>query len=399
MKSTDQKIVDKLNKQYAVPGEPRTALAECLALQKKTMLYELASDLEVAGRSRMNKEELAAALSHALLEPKALLRALGVINHTERKLWERLLKQPVLESNELYPSQYAILQDGGLIYPFWHEDKLALVLPEEIRQVYVGLDVREFWTKWERQHLITDYIAAAANLYGACERSKLLEIFNSQNTEAATEDEVTLAGLKLMYPHQKYLIYEDYWISNYFDGDDTREELAELLELSRNKPYYIPPKTEFLRYADNLYTPNTLQFEKLKTYVSKHIVRDRELAETVADNIRLASSMEAPLDELLDEFLFLDIELSEQQIDGLLPLLVELRNNTRLWTNRGYTPVEMRNLFTPPAAASLAARPMGTMVKPDFARNAAAPKVGRNDPCPCGSGKKHKKCCGAVVKE
>lgn len=23
------------------------------------------------------------------------------------------------------------------------------------------------------------------------------------------------------------------------------------------------------------------------------------------------------------------------------------------------------------------------------------PKVGRNDPCPCGSGRKHKKCCGA----
>ena len=26
----------------------------------------------------------------------------------------------------------------------------------------------------------------------------------------------------------------------------------------------------------------------------------------------------------------------------------------------------------------------------------AAPKVGRNDPCPCGSGKKHKKCCGVA---
>ncbi|MCG2879304.1 SEC-C domain-containing protein, partial [Obesumbacterium proteus] len=22
------------------------------------------------------------------------------------------------------------------------------------------------------------------------------------------------------------------------------------------------------------------------------------------------------------------------------------------------------------------------------------PQVGRNDPCPCGSGKKYKKCCG-----
>ncbi|MHC4705009.1 MAG: SEC-C metal-binding domain-containing protein [Planctomycetota bacterium] len=25
------------------------------------------------------------------------------------------------------------------------------------------------------------------------------------------------------------------------------------------------------------------------------------------------------------------------------------------------------------------------------------PKVGRNEPCPCGSGKKYKKCCGKNV--
>jgi len=24
-------------------------------------------------------------------------------------------------------------------------------------------------------------------------------------------------------------------------------------------------------------------------------------------------------------------------------------------------------------------------------------KIGRNDPCPCGSGKKYKKCCGATL--
>jgi len=26
----------------------------------------------------------------------------------------------------------------------------------------------------------------------------------------------------------------------------------------------------------------------------------------------------------------------------------------------------------------------------------SSPKVGRNEPCPCGSGKKYKRCCGAV---
>jgi len=38
----------------------------------------------------------------------------------------------------------------------------------------------------------------------------------------------------------------------------------------------------------------------------------------------------------------------------------------------------------------------GEAVKPEtFVRE--TPKVGRNDPCPCGSGKKFKKCCGACV--
>ncbi|MGD9763262.1 MAG: SEC-C metal-binding domain-containing protein [Candidatus Binatia bacterium] len=32
--------------------------------------------------------------------------------------------------------------------------------------------------------------------------------------------------------------------------------------------------------------------------------------------------------------------------------------------------------------------------RPDPVRR-AEPKIGRNDPCPCRSGKKFKKCCGA----
>jgi uncharacterized protein len=37
--------------------------------------------------------------------------------------------------------------------------------------------------------------------------------------------------------------------------------------------------------------------------------------------------------------------------------------------------------------------PLGNM--PDFLRT--TPKIGRNDPCPCGSGKKFKQCCGKIM--
>jgi preprotein translocase subunit SecA len=40
--------------------------------------------------------------------------------------------------------------------------------------------------------------------------------------------------------------------------------------------------------------------------------------------------------------------------------------------------------------------PVGQPAKPTTVRR-SQPKVGRNDPCPCGSGKKYKRCCGAAT--
>ncbi len=35
--------------------------------------------------------------------------------------------------------------------------------------------------------------------------------------------------------------------------------------------------------------------------------------------------------------------------------------------------------------------------KPGFAHNPLLNNIGRNDPCPCGSGKKYKKCCLEIM--
>jgi preprotein translocase subunit SecA len=49
---------------------------------------------------------------------------------------------------------------------------------------------------------------------------------------------------------------------------------------------------------------------------------------------------------------------------------------------------KLENLPPPPPSAP----PTSSYAAPQpFVRE---PKIGRNDPCPCGSGKKYKKCCG-----
>jgi preprotein translocase subunit SecA len=48
-----------------------------------------------------------------------------------------------------------------------------------------------------------------------------------------------------------------------------------------------------------------------------------------------------------------------------------------------------------PAVAGAASASGAAASAGSSAQGGAAVKVGRNDPCPCGSGKKYKKCCGA----
>jgi hypothetical protein len=58
------------------------------------------------------------------------------------------------------------------------------------------------------------------------------------------------------------------------------------------------------------------------------------------------------------------------------------KNNTRIWVNNGHTPLELHEIFSK--------RDEDIIEFPIRKKQ----KIGRNDPCPCGSGKKYKKCCG-----
>ena len=52
------------------------------------------------------------------------------------------------------------------------------------------------------------------------------------------------------------------------------------------------------------------------------------------------------------------------------------------------TPAQRMPVGAPPPGMELPQTPAAPIRKDE-------PKVGRNDPCPCGSGRKYKKCCGA----
>ena len=209
-----------------------------------------------------------------------------------------------------------------------------------------------------------------------------------------------------------------------------------MLDQQRGKPLYVPAtKEEMLYYADWRYVEATPWQKKLAAFLIKRMPKnwyplDRERALwEVFFGVRIDS----------DVHLFFSVAEEwglvmkrDSEVEEFVALCVDYTNHARLFSNRGHTPAELSALmphdFTQRQTATIGPRmrealARGTMtveelreqfrtqefphesvrtafleelerVAAELGLAAGKEKVGRNDPCPCGSGKKYKKCCG-----
>lgn len=234
--------------------------------------------------------------------------------------------------------------------------------------------------------LLDIYAKAAVNLYGVISKAEFAEIFNSQNIEQTNADEVFTLLLPLVLKNKWYCFYKDY-IVHYWAIDDF--DYADYwLGEQGDKPRFIPERDEFMRYEDPYHECETQKpyWIKLLEFIGKewpdNNLRYRFYQELKEISV-LALGVKA-ISELFDRFgLIFD---SDKQAQAFFDLLTEAQNNTRLWANKGFSPNGLHKYL-----------------KKNFPRIGPPPvimqkrvTIGLNDPCPCGSGKKYKKCCRLI---
>ncbi len=229
----------------------------------------------------------------------------------------------------------------------------------------------------ERSDLLNAYAIAAANLYGVITQEDFVALFNSQNERQTDIDEVFGTLMRFVAMENGYCFYSEYIVNDDFEDDDY-ETVEDMAKAAAAKPRYIPSKPELLKYANWGYMEDTPQLRRLREYVFRHIPGDRELAGELLHGIYEYGNYEADPSHYIELFEERGLRLSESQTKELLPMIIELRNNTRLWMHNGHTPNEIH----------ANARHVGQN------EPVKVVKIGRNEPCPCGSGKKYKKCCG-----
>lgn len=152
-------------------------------------------------------------------------------------------------------------------------------------------------------------------------------------------------------------------------------------------------RTLIVRSIDNLWQEHLLTMDHLRAEVTMRSVGQQDpLLEFKHEAFSLFANLGHELrTQIVTDLFKFEIMTYGRRQEALEQLLAQLQMETR----RSLAPEEkseaVRDALNPPPP------PPPVQEKPSPI--SVDPKVGRNDTCPCGSGKKYKKCCGEVPSE
>lgn len=241
--------------------------------------------------------------------------------------------------------------------------------------------------------------------------------------------------------HENYTFTDIGELSSVIDDWSKFYELHDLLFL---KPIYVPK--DLLSYSAEEYFEETEQVKAVRTFLQARVHRPGFVKAIGKPNFGLTVVNDAlrsmvevmkcptiPFDQKVrntrEVYEYYSFEpLDEEGRKTFIDLAYQLRDNTRVPMHRGHTQVEVRSIsivlptnvkYTDPGIEKEILHGKYTVPKvPNNSTEETLPskmayfqqvhekkesqpvskagiaKPGPNDPCPCGSGKKYKKCCG-----
>ena len=250
--------------------------------------------------------------------------------------------------------------------------------------------------------LILRYFDAFSNLYGIIPMKRAYRIIEKQNPELnLTKEQFAEIVGELDFPDKYYVIWseEEVYDENADESDvldriliahyvltfGDPEDYERLKFEQGDRPFYVPPKEELLKYEDDFYYERTRHIINLENYLRddlglanyKGIVEDFAGMLLIDDDEpeRVFAELKRMGSPKFKEF------SSKQQAENFFMLYTNLRNHTRKHTHRGHTPFELDDCYE-----------VDDMIENAILSMVSTPS--KNGKCPCGSGKKYKRCCG-----
>ena len=343
----------------------------------KDTLLEIAEEKGVKGVSQCNKKRLIEKLVNFMLQPQVFRSYLLCLQDEELKEFERVAKyKGVCETDSLelltnlYEAAYIGVSEDGKVS-----------VSQEVWILYQTITNKEFHAKRQVYSYVLACLRTAGVLYGVVPADILLKVINQHSQICVTDEELKQIIDDLPPEYADYLLKDNKIYHKALYPNDRG-----LVRAQGNKTYYIPTVKEIYELSIYEYFPNNTETLKFKRFLVKELDAMEDEAEIVTKIIQRKICGDCQMEDIfdvLDDFGLIDDEDdSFTVLDKITKQINHLWNNTRMLLNRGFTPNEIARQ-----------RDKSNVINFQEVRKN---KVYPNDPCPCGSGKKYKKCCGKV---
>ena len=192
-----------------------------LANTSVAKLKELAKDYYVKGYSKLNKAALVEVVSCALQKPKRLTELLYVLDTPTFMLFKRAAEsQQPIKVKKLQSEQYKLLVD--LCYLVCEESQADMVVtvPSQISDVFLQLERGDFSKRKARYDLLNGYAMATVHLYGVISQDDFVDIFNRQNSQKTSIEELFPVLIRHIAVGAPYCFWEEYIVCDELGEND-----------------------------------------------------------------------------------------------------------------------------------------------------------------------------------
>lgn len=374
---------------------PQQNLEDYLSTQTKKELTEIRQYWQFGGISQLNKAELIGALAEkieAQLKDWLKYQLPRNIDFLEMVIEKQKTVQRVkVTFKEVLPQALNNFYYRGILDLNDDEEETTVRIPADlVPQIEEIITDSEFKEQLKKNKKIITFVSGLLVYYGALSVSEIYDFYEKYYDNSKKD---------VNYLYLRKLVDEAYLSSDrierysyyYLDpGVISPEEIIDEIEMRQNVDYYLPRKKDILYAGSN--EEEKLNFVQRK--FKKMLINDFSIPEDRAEDILWTMKLDIKNDfssmSMLQDFASEYEFENEKQTQEFVRQLNELHNNTRMWILKGHTPEELfeeerKHLQPLPKNEREGSVGEQTVVK--------GKKVGRNDPCPCGSGKKYKKCC------
>ncbi|EPY2304753.1 YecA family protein [Clostridium sporogenes] len=352
----------------------------------KNDLTDVRKSLDVKGASKLNKKELIEVLENKL--KNNLNEVISNIGFYEYIFLDRYFDEIeyINKNTNKFDNAINDLKKKGIIFQI-DEDKNKVVIPEELKD-----NIKENFIEEEEFNLgfyiskdILKVVEVLLHYYGALSLEELYKIIHSMSsnlnygkdrnieiefdrsylTNLLSDNNRSYYGIKKQ--DNTYYVEDVINLSYVLQGHkaiqylDYKELSINYIRKFNKEEFYIKP------------------LEKLKKYMKENLnIKEEKLNELMYSTSCLMKNAFSV------DYIFEDIKgriyLKNEEIERYIKdIITEINNNIEKWCLRGHSITEIK------------LKEDKIYEKVEKVNHKG--KIGRNDPCPCGSGKKYKKCC------